>query len=329
MSFRSDQTRITSHSASHPMIATEHLSKVFGKFRAVDDVSLSVAQGEIYGFLGLNGAGKTTTIRMLLGMIRPSGGTARIAGQQIRQERGPWEKIGSLVEVPSAYPELTVYENLEISRRMRGLPEPSIGRVIDLLNLGQYSNRRAGELSLGNAQRLGLARALIHEPSILILDEPTNGLDPAGIAEVRQLLIRLAADQGVTIFISSHILGEIARMATRIGIIHNGRLVEEMSAGELHRHREKRLVLHTRNNDSARAVLEAAGFAPAATKEGALALAEPRALEQPDVVAALLVRAGQALLSLQNTEEDLESHFLRLIGPDKTGKTGAGAKVSE
>ena len=294
-------------------IATENLSKRFDEFLAVDNVSLSVAAGEIYGFLGLNGAGKTTTIRILLGMIRPTTGIARILGQTIRHGRGPWAHVGSLVEVPYAYPELTVRENLEIFRRMRSLPPQAVERAIEMVGLGQYVRKRAGQLSLGNNQRLGLARALMHAPDILILDEPSNGLDPAGITEVRALLLKLAQEQGVTIFVSSHILSEVARMATRIGIIHAGRLVQEISAEELGRLRDRRLMVRTKEPAAAVAVLKKAGFSPRPDAEGMVSLLEARALEQPDEVARLLVNQGQSLLSLSQEEEDLESYFLRLI----------------
>src|SRR5262249_23165165 len=178
--------------------------------------------GEIYAFLGLNGAGKTTTIRMLLGMVRPSAGTAYLLGEPVHADaRGPWAQLGYLVESPHAYPELSVRENLEVFRRLRGLRDPkAVERTIERLALTPYAERRAGTLSLGNAQRLGLAKALLHDPAILLLDEPANGLDPAGVVEIRELLRELAHDRGVTIFLSSHLLSELARIATRLGLIH-------------------------------------------------------------------------------------------------------------
>ncbi|HLK96210.1 MAG TPA: ABC transporter ATP-binding protein, partial [Hymenobacter sp.] len=180
------------------MIETYGMSKRYGNFLAVNEVSIRVRAGEIYGFLGLNGAGKTTTIRMLLGMIRPTAGEIRLVGQTLRPgQQGPWDKVGYLVEVPSAYPELTVGENIEITRRLRGLHDKkATNQILERLQLGAYQDVRAENLSLGNAQRLGLAKALIHQPDVLILDEPTNGLDPAGILEVRELLQELAHQHG-------------------------------------------------------------------------------------------------------------------------------------
>jgi len=199
---------------------------------AVDSVSLRVRHGEIYGSLGLNGAGKTTTIRALPGMIRPSTGSVRVLGQPVGPHgRGPWRRVGHLVESPAAYPELTVRENLEIARRLQGLSDASAtSRVIERLGLTSYADRKARALSTGNLHRLGLACALLHQPELLILDEPASGLDPAGVVEIRELLASLAHEKGVTVFMSSHILTEVDRLAMRIGIIHQGRLIEELGS---------------------------------------------------------------------------------------------------
>ncbi len=177
-------------------IETHDLGKRYGDVKAVESLSLRVAQGEIYAFLGLNGAGKTTTIRMLLGMIKPTTGYATVLQTRVRLgSREPWEAVGYMVEDPHAYPELTVYENLEVARRLHpGTPPNAISQVIERLGLAAYVGRRAGHLSHGNAQRLGLAKALLHNPRLLILDEPTNGLDPAGIVEIRDPLA--GADPG-------------------------------------------------------------------------------------------------------------------------------------
>ena len=213
-------------------IETDRFSKSYGPVRAVESVTLTVGRGEIYGFLGLNGAGKTTTIRTLLGMVRPTAGSVRVLGEAVGPSgRGPWSRVGHLVEAPSAYPELTVRENLEIARRLQALTDARlVTRVIERLGLASYADRKARALSTGNLQRLGLARALLHEPELLILDEPANGLDPAGVVEVRELLGDLARTRGVTVFMSSHILTEVDRLAGRIGIIHRGRLIEEFTA---------------------------------------------------------------------------------------------------
>ena len=328
-----------------PVIVADGLRKQYGDVTAVRDVSLRVRPGEIYGLLGLNGAGKTTMIRMLLGMVRPSAGRVELFGTRVRPGRLPiWGRVGYLVETPAAYPELTVRENLRIVYRLRRLANPAaIGEIIERLALGPYADRRAGPLSLGNAQRLGLAKALIHAPDLLILDEPGNGLDPAGVVEIRNLLRDLARDRDVTIFWCSHILAEVSRLATRIGIIHNGQLIEELDAAELARRERPRLVVTARDLAGARAALRAAGFDPDGAAPtgppasdggrsggsggldgsgGALVLTDEAALRRPDDVATALVAAGYPPTGLTVTHDDLESHFLRLVGADTGGDDG-------
>jgi ABC-2 type transport system ATP-binding protein len=282
---------------------------------AVESVHLRVAQGEIYGFLGLNGAGKTTTIRALLGLIRPSAGSVTVLGQKVGPNgRGPWRQVGHLVEAPAAYPELTVRENLEIARRLQGIPDhQATTRAIERLGLVPYADRKAGVLSTGNLQRLGLARALLHEPALLILDEPANGLDPAGVVEIRELLAGLARQQGVTVFMSSHILTEVDRLATRIGIIHQGRLLEELEAHQLEELRRQRLEIQTRDLETAKTTLANAGF-EVKVIDHTIHLGEARAVNEPDGVATLLVKAGAAPTRLAVAQEDLEDYFLRLTG---------------
>jgi ABC-type multidrug transport system ATPase subunit len=215
-------------------ISTRELTKRYRDVLAVDSLSLDVRRGEIYGFLGRNGAGKTTTIRMLLGLIRPSDGDVTVLGRRIVPgETEVFGRIGYLVETATAYPNLTVRENLEIQRRLTGAATGAVSDAVALLRLEPYADRRAGQLSLGNKQRLALARALLQEPELLILDEPANALDPAGIVEIRELLRSLADERGVTVFMSSHILAEVAHLADRIGIVHGGRLIEESSRAEL------------------------------------------------------------------------------------------------
>ncbi len=300
----------------NPAIETNNLVKRYGKVTAVDGLSLRVARGEIYAFLGLNGAGKTTTIRMLLGMVKPTSGEARVLGTPIRiGENKPWKSVGYLVEAPYAYPELTVRENLEAMRRLRPGTEPqAVDRAIEQLGLATYADRSAGTLSQGNAQRLGLAKAVMHNPELIILDEPANGLDPAGIVEIRNLLIDLAHNHGVTVFMSSHILGEVSRLAHRIGIIHQGRLLQELDVAELERNRKRRLIIRARDCDAARAVLVSAGFSAIATIDNKIEVKDDAAIERPDDIATRLVNAGYAPTMLNVEQEDLEHYFLRLVG---------------
>ena len=296
-------------------IRARGLSKSYGPVKAVVNVDLDVRRGEIYGFLGRNGAGKTTTIRMLLGLVRPSAGEISILGSTLGRDRaGVLSRVGYFVESAAAYPNLTVRENLQIQRRLTGAPSKSVGEIIELLKLGEYADRLAGVLSLGNKQRLSLARALIHSPRLLILDEPANGLDPAGIIEVRALLRGLADSQGVTIFMSSHLLDEVEHLADRVGIVHAGRLVEEVDYREL---REKgRLAIEIEVDDVARAeriLRDELGFVGLSRSgEASLRVTDRSAKAAP--IARALVGAGIALERLVPMEEDLERHFMRLTG---------------
>jgi len=297
------------------VIRTENLSKLYGQLKAVDRVSINIQRGEIYGFLGLNGAGKTTTIRMLLGLIGPTSGNAYLKGQKVNPGNPDmWKNAGYLVEVPYSYPDLTVRENLDLTRRLRLLDDRrSVDQIIGKLKLGHYSEILARNLSLGNAQRLGLAKALIHSPEILILDEPANGLDPAGIVEIRELLKDLALNEGVTIFISSHILGEISKFATRIGIIHEGRLLYESSLGEMENLREICLQVNTHDIPGAKKELEKNGYGSEINEDNILEIFHKEAIINPEKIALLLVSSGFPPSLLKIEEEDLEVFFLRVI----------------
>jgi len=300
------------------VIETNNLSKFYGDVHAVNSVDLRVKAGEIYGFLGLNGAGKTTTIRMLLGMICPSEGTVKVLGQALGHGgRGPWAEVGHLVESPSAYPELTVKENLDIARRLQGLQNPkTVDEIMEKLSIAAYSKRKAGTLSMGNLQRLGLARAMIHNPSLLILDEPANGLDPAGVVEIRELLIDLTHNHGVTVFMSSHILTEVDRLSTRIGIIHNGRLIEDLDTEKLEQFRAKRLKIKVRDFAKAHKALAQANYS-ALIDNNSILVSDLRAIEAPDEIARLLVNADVPPTHLSVEQQNLEEHFMQLTGNPK------------
>lgn len=307
---------MTTGIASGNIIETSGLTKVYGSLKAVDQVSLSVKKSEIYGFLGLNGAGKTTTIRMLLGLVHPDTGNVFVCGRRITPGHiGPWEKVGYLVELPYSYPELTVRENLLAVSRLRGFNDSvHSDEIINLLQLNAYKNVKARNLSLGNNQRLGLAKALIHNPEVLILDEPSNGLDPSGIVEIRELLKDIAFNRGVTVFISSHNLGEISKLATRIGIIHQGALVQEIDVGKLVSVLHQTLLLDTRDRVGAASCLIQRGFKVEYSGNGMIRIPDPEACKNPEEINALLVHAGFSPYYIHAVQEDLESYFLRIIG---------------
>lgn len=296
------------------VIQTSGLTRKFGETTAVDNVSIHVRQGEIYGFLGLNGAGKTTLIRLLLGMIKPDDGSVSLFGNHAKRGTSIWNDVGYLVETSYSYPDLSVRENLEVIARLRRLKDTGqIDRIIQILQLKAYEHKKAKHLSMGNNQRLGLAKALIHQPRLLILDEPINGLDPSGIVEIREFLKDLVSKHNTTIFISSHILSEISKLATRIGIVHQGKLIKEINSSDL----ESQIVrkLHVKTSDDAAAVkaLKNNGF-EASLCSGLIALTDTISIQNPERIAEVLVNSGYPPKMLTVFEEDLEAYFLRIIG---------------
>ena len=300
------------------IIQTENLTKKFGDTIAVDNVSLNVRAGEIYGFLGLNGAGKTTTIRLLLGMIKPDAGSISLFGKTAEQASEIWNKVGYMVETPYSYPNLSVKENLEVYYKLRGLTDrEAISDVINILQLGQYKDKPAKHLSMGNNQRLGLAKALLHKPELLILDEPINGLDPSGIAGIRTFLRELVAQQNTTIFLSSHILSEISKLATRIGIVHEGKLIKEIDAAELENQTIKKLIVDTIDNHKTIRLLSEKGIEGIINETNIIEITARDSIRQPEKIATLLVNSGLPPKMLRVTEEDLETYFLRIISSQK------------
>jgi ABC-type multidrug transport system ATPase subunit len=299
--------------SAETVIATRALTKRYRDVLAVDALDLDVRRGEIYGFLGRNGAGKTTTIRMLLGLIRPTGGDVEVLGRRVQPGTSDvFARVGYLVETAAAYPNLTVRENLDVQRRLTRAPRSAVADAIELMRLGKLAERRAGTLSLGNKQRLSVARALLHRPDVLVLDEPANALDPAGIVEVRGLLRQLVSEHGVTVFMSSHILAEVAHLADRIGIVHEGRLLEELDRDQLLAKERLYVEVGASEPERAAALLADAGFAHVERVDGRLRIfdAEGRV---PDI-ARVLVGAGLDVTELAAVHEDLEAHFLRLTG---------------
>jgi len=307
-------------------IKTVNLSKKYGKTLVVDDLNLSISAGEIVGFLGLNGAGKTTTMRMLLGLIKPTSGECYIQGNKIDQYNVEvLNEIGYIIETPYSYPDLTVQENLEIVSTLRGIRNKDvIDWVTEKLKLDQYKDKQVKHLSLGNIARLGIAKAIIHKPEILILDEPTNGLDPFGVIEVRELLKELANNLGTTVLISSHKLEEISKVATRIVIIHEGRLIREVESKELDLYLEKRLLVSGSNNKAMKEVLSAKGYqvnfkSDLENNSCYLELIDIKSVESSEEIATLLVNAGYPPKMLTVEKEDLENYFLRVLNDCNRG----------
>lgn len=244
------------------VIETKALCKQYGPHTAVDHVELHVPQGCVYGFIGPNGAGKSTTMKMLLGLIHPTAGRVRLLGQELTEKsRLPLlRQTGSLIESPAGYLHLTAQENLEIVADLKGVPHKDIGRVLDIVHLTQDRNRRVGQYSLGMKQRLGIAMALLGSPKLLILDEPTNGLDPAGIQEMRALIRNMPAATGATVLISSHLLGEMEQMVEQVGIIDHGHILFEGPLTELQRHSRGNVTLRLLDPTKAAPILRANGL---------------------------------------------------------------------
>jgi ABC-2 type transport system ATP-binding protein len=294
-------------------IETTSLSKQFGSTQALNNISIHVNQGEIYGFLGLNGAGKTTLIQILLGMIKPNTGSVKLFEHKLDTNFHFWNKVGYLVETPYSYPNLSVIENLIVYYQLRKLKDKSlIDTVVDRLKLNAYAHIKANHLSLGNQQRLGLAKALFHKPELLILDEPINGLDPEGIVEVRELLLDFARN-GSTVFLSSHILGEISKVANRIAIIHQGRLVNELTTSQLINQQQRKLIVKTTSNADALMSLGKAGIGATINNANEIEIIEPSILDSPEQICTLLVSNGTPPTEIYLWKEDLEHYFLRTI----------------
>ena len=284
----------------------------YGDLTAVDRLNLRVPQESVYGFLGPNGAGKTTTIRMLLGLIRPDEGQVWLFNTSLgRRCVDLLQRIGALVETPSLYPHLTGYENLEVTRRLLGARREQIDRALAIVRLEQDAHRLVRGYSQGMRQRLGLALALLNEPGLLILDEPTNGLDPAGIHEMRDLIRRLPEEHGITVFLSSHILSEVEQVATHIGIIHKGRLLFQGTLDELQVQRQEHVTLSVDEPEVAMRVLTEAGWTVRRRENHRLAVA---ANGHPDAarINALLVRQGLDVFYLSLEQPSLEDNFLKL-----------------
>ena len=295
------------------IIRTSTLTKYFGPTPASHNISIHVKEGEIYGFMGLNGAGKTTLIRMLLGMIRPDNGNITLFGKQLTSQFDQWNDIGYLVETPYSYPNLSVTENLKIYYKLRQLTTPTlIDEIIEKLKLTKYKDKKAKVLSLGNQQRLGLAKALMHKPKLLILDEPINGLDPEGIVEVRELLKDLVSN-GSTVFLSSHILGEISKVANRIGIIHEGKLVKELTTKELKDQLIKKIIVTTTDNAKAIQQLLSSNYKAVLTSNDEIEITNSDAITNPENISRLLVEKNLPPKQVYLFTENLEMYFLRTI----------------
>jgi ABC-2 type transport system ATP-binding protein len=287
------------------------LTKVIGDRTIVDDVSFALQPGEVFGFLGPNGAGKTTTIRMLVGLIKPTHGTVTVCGFDVRRQfEQALRCIGCIVENPDLYRFMTGRENLEHFARMLRVPSGEIARVAALVNLDHRLDQRVGTYSLGMRQRLGIAQAMLGNPRVLILDEPANGLDPAGIREIRELIRGLAAGRGMAVFVSSHLLAEIELTADRVAIIHKGRILRSGTVRELI---SKQRVMELRVGDAERAAAILGERGVELTIAGDTLLAAIEESEAPPLIAAL-AQNGVDVFHARPRVQSLEEMFLEATG---------------
>ncbi|CAM3572111.1 ABC transporter ATP-binding protein [Paenibacillus lupini] len=303
------------------IIKTVNLTKQYGGEKAVDNVSLTVQQGEIYGFLGRNGAGKTTTIRMLLGLIKPTYGQIEIFGSDLLlSKKEVLRRIGSIVEVPGFYENLTAKENLQINAKIMGVHKNNaIEEALEIVGLQHETRKLTGKFSLGMKQRLGIARALLHYPELLILDEPTNGLDPIGIKEMRRLIKTLALERQITVLISSHILSEVELLADRLGIIHEGRLLEEISIDKLHTANRRYMQFQVDDDNKAALLLEKhMGIIDYTVQdEGNIRIYSH--FGQQGKINKLFVEHGIEVEKIAVSENNLEDYFANLVGGGTIG----------
>ncbi len=293
-------------------VESRGLGKRFGQQWAVDAVDLRVEAGSVYGFLGRNGAGKTTTIRLILGLLRPTRGSVSVFGADVARDRiAAARQTGSLLEARATYDQLTGRENLDSTRLTLGLPATEIDRVLGLVEMSGAAGRKVGHYSLGMRQRLGLARALLGGPRLLVLDEPMNGLDPDGIRDMRAVIRALPERTGATVLLSSHLLSEVEQIATHIGLMHDGRLVLQGPIGALLKTATADLHIRTPDVARATALLTAAGYAPAEEADG-LSLALSGGDAEAARINRRLVEGGCAVAALSLRHADLETLYMRV-----------------
>jgi ABC-type multidrug transport system ATPase subunit len=295
------------------IVSTYNLSKLYGDAYSVKDLSLSVGEGEIYGFLGPNGAGKTTTLKMILGLTKPTDGVVTVFGKELGKNRQfILNRTGSLIESPSYYGHLTGLENMRVVQRLRDLPDRNVEEVLRIVRLEKHKDKKVDGYSLGMKQRLGIAMALVSFPTLLILDEPTNGLDPAGMGEIRELIKSLPQRYEMTVLISSHLLSEIEQIATSVGIINNGMMLFQGKLEDLTKEKHTAIAIKTRDNVLARELLVKAGYSPVLNMD--FLTFEKLTDEQVAQVNKILVTGNIDVLRIEGRKKNLESIFLELTG---------------
>ncbi|SDE50192.1 ABC-2 type transport system ATP-binding protein [Paenibacillus sp. cl6col] len=302
---------------TQPVVATYSLSKFYNHVCRVNKIDLEVPEGEIYGFLGPNGAGKSTTLKMLLGLAKPTDGRITLFGQELgKHRRSILNQIGSLIESPSYYGHLTGLENMRVMQTLRGVPRKNVDEALRIVRLENQKNKKVEHYSLGMKQRLGIAMALISYPKLLILDEPTNGLDPAGIGEIRELIKSMPRQYGITVLLSSHLLSEIEQIATSVGIINDGNLLYQGKIETLQERNRSSLAIRTGNNAAAAAWMQTQGYM--ANLQDECLQTEHMSDQQVARLNKDLVLSGIDVLRIEERKRTLEDIFLELTGREKS-----------
>ena len=299
------------------IVSTHNLSKRYSNDYRVKDVNLSVCEGDIYGFLGPNGAGKSTTLKMILGLTRPTDGKVMVFGKDFEENRNLiLSQTGSLIESPSYYGHLTGLENMRVIQRIRDVPDKNVSEALKIVRLENQKDKKVAQYSLGMKQRLGIAMALLSFPKLLILDEPTNGLDPAGIGEIRELIKSLPQRYGITVLISSHLLSEIEQIATSVGIINDGMMMFQGSMDALKNKSRPTIEIKTGHNTLAQELLLTKGFSPLHMDDSLMF--ESLTDEQIAQINRSLVAADIDVLRIEEHKKNLESIFLDITGKEQS-----------
>lgn len=302
---------------SSPIVETHNLSKSYGGTNRVHQVNLAVETGQIFGFLGPNGAGKTTTLKMLVGLIKPTEGTVKVFGKDLNKHRPSiLNQTGSLIESPSYYGHLTGLENMKVMQRLRNVPNKNIDEALKIVRLENQKHKQADQYSLGMKQRLGIAMALLAFPSLLILDEPTNGLDPAGIGEIRELIKSLPGQYGITVLLSSHLLSEIEQIATSVGIISDGKLLFQGTMQSLQANNKTTIRFQTTDTTRAEKILLTQGYMP--TVHGKQLVFNYLRDEEVSQMNKVLVEHDIPVIRIEEHKKSLEDIFLDLTGKERS-----------
>lgn len=296
------------------ILTTEQLTKIYGTKKAADGVSLHVKAGEVYGLIGRNGAGKTTVLKMICGLSTPTSGSFTFMGKKGREIGANAKKIGSLIETPGIFPKMTAFQNLKLKAIALGKNDDAyIRTLLDRVGLSDVGNKNAGSFSLGMKQRLGIALALVGDPEFIVLDEPINGLDPQGIAEMRAIIRKLSKEQGMTVIVSSHILDELAKVADSFGIIHGGKLIDEFTAEKLIDMCSQYVLLRVNDLEATEKILKKRGISEyKITDEGAIRITS--SIEDTSELCAELVTKGIRVYEMAVKQSTLEEYYLTLTG---------------